>query len=63
MTIRERMQELTADAHTQVDLDRLCKPTLATIRAEFPNVSVSEIMYEWDSIKMSIHHEVDGDDY
>lgn len=63
MTIRERMQELTKTARTQVDLDRLCKPTITTIREEFPIVSVEEIMYEWDCIKMSIRHMVDGDDY
>lgn len=55
MTIREFIQNATKDARTQVDLDRIWSQGFPEkIRAEFPNADVSEIMYEWDSMKMQI---------
>ena len=53
MKIRERIAELTRDAKTQVDLDRLVSQgILKTIRSEFPNADPAEIFYEWDARKM-----------
>jgi len=55
MTIRERITELTQGCKTQVDLDAIVsRGALKTLRAEFPNADASEIMYEWDSMKLKI---------
>jgi hypothetical protein len=55
MTIRERIAELTQGCKTQVDLDAIVsRGALKTLRSEFPNADASEIMYEWDSMKLKI---------
>jgi len=55
MTIRERITELTEGIKTQVELDALVsRGALRTIRDEFPDADPTEIMYEWDSMKMRI---------
>ncbi len=68
MTVRERMQELTKDARTLVDMGRIFKSTFATIHAEFPDANPMEIQYEWENAKAAIKHMaimrmVDGDEY
>lgn len=58
-TIREYIQKATKGAKTQVDLDRIWHSGFPQkIRAEFPDASASEIMYEWDSVKMQIRRDV-----
>jgi hypothetical protein len=55
MTIRERIAELTQGCKTQVDLDAIVsRGALKKLRSEFPNADASEIMYEWDSMKLKI---------
>lgn len=55
MEIREFIKNATKDAKTQIDLDRIWSQGFpAKIRAEFPNADASEIMYEWDNIKIQI---------
>ena len=55
MTIREFIREATKDAKSIVDLDRIWHGGFASkLRETFPDASPSEIMYEWDSVKMSI---------
>lgn len=55
MTIRERIAKLTQGCKTQVDLDAVVsRGALKTLREEFPNADASEIMYEWDSMKLKI---------
>jgi len=62
VTIRERIDELTKNAKTQIDLDRLVSSgLLKTIRAEFPNADPAEIFYEWDLRKMQIKKMVTED--
>lgn len=53
--IRERIQEMTRNAKTQIDIDRLVSQgAFKKLREEFPNADPSEIMYEWDSAKLRI---------
>lgn len=55
MTIRERLNEITATAKTQVDLDRIWHNGLPRqIKSEFPNMDPGEFFYEWDNIKNRI---------
>lgn len=59
MTIREYIESATRDAKTQIDLDRIWHQGFpAEIRAEFPEADPSEIMYEWDNIKIRIRRMV-----
>ncbi len=59
MTIRERLQEMTKGATTQVDLDAIvARGLLRTMRAEFPEASATEIMYEWANVRNSITADV-----
>lgn len=57
MNVREKIASLTADCKTQIDLDafvvRVGGPG-QLMRTEFPGVSASEFMYEWDSRKLAI---------
>lgn len=55
MTIRERLNELTRDARTQVDLDRIWHTGLVNkMKSEFPSLDAGEFFYEWDMIKNRI---------
>lgn len=55
LTIREFIQEATKDAKTQVDLDKIWHAGFPRkIQEAFPEASASEIMYEWDSVKIRI---------
>ena len=60
--IREFIEEATKGAKTHVDLDKIWYSGFARkLRDAFPNASPSELMYEWDSIKMTIGKMTDND--
>lgn len=55
MTIREFIQKETDGATTQVEFDQIWAAGFPQkIRTAFPDVSASEIMYEWDIAKSQI---------
>ena len=58
-TIREFTQEATKNAETKVDLDCIWSQGFPQkVQAAYPNASASEIMYEWDTVKMQINKDV-----
>ena len=61
MDIRTRIAEITENARSQTDLDAIVTRAGglgALFAAEFPGVAMDEFLYEWDSLKISIKHEV-----
>lgn len=57
MKVREKMQELTKNVKSQVDLDQIVSRVggLGKLyQSEFPGADAGEFMYEWENAKLRI---------